>query len=258
MKKIRTALLISGGGSTAEAIIKACQSKKLKGISPVAVISSQPDAGGIEKAKALGIKTYVVEPQKFLNHEAFGNKLLRLFKRLKVDLISQNGWMPLTPPNVVKACEGKIINQHPGPLDPENHLDFGGKRMYGSRVTCALLAYRWITDKDYWTQASTHFVNEKYDQGDLIRTLQMDVPKLGRPTSIAQLKSDPKKLIKTTKEVQKTLLPLEHQNVIETLKMFTKNRTVSEHKRTRPLVENENTQILAQAKRLAIRLFPDG
>ena len=50
-KEVRVAMFISGGGSTAEAVIRGCQDKEIVGIVPVAVISSRPDALGLQKAQ---------------------------------------------------------------------------------------------------------------------------------------------------------------------------------------------------------------
>ena len=71
MQKIKLAMLISGGGSTMEAIINSCKDGELSDfdISPVLVISSKADAPGIQKAKALGIKDediIVINPKDFL------------------------------------------------------------------------------------------------------------------------------------------------------------------------------------------------
>lgn len=166
----RLALLISGSGTTMEAVIKAYQEKRLLGIRPV-------------------------------------------------DLISQNGWMPLTPENVVKRYEGRAFNQHPGPLDPgRSKFDFGGKGMFGSRVTCARVAFEWVVgEKNPWTEATTHYVTEKYDEGDL----------------------------------------LEHQNVIATLQAYAEGKQLG-FRRTKPLIHQDQEQILFQAKKLAIKLFPGG
>jgi folate-dependent phosphoribosylglycinamide formyltransferase PurN len=258
-RELRTALLISGGGTTAEAVIKACQSGELKGISPVAVIASRPDAPGIGKAEALGIASYVVQRKDFFSAATFGNELLRILRELKVDLVSQNGWLVKTPPAVIEEYQGRILNQHPGPLDPGRGLDFGGKGMYGARVVCARLAYAWITGENKpWTEATTHYVTEEYDQGDLIRVSKMEIASLGGPVAVAQLRGAPQQLESRTKEVQAQLLPLEHKNVIATLRMFGERRQGEGYRRKKPLIPRENEEWLNQAKNLAIELFPEG
>ena len=226
-KNLRTALLISGSGTTAEAVIMACQSSELAGIEIVAVIASKSDAGGIEKAQNLGIPTHVVRV----------DDLLVLLKKLRVQLVSQNGWLPLTPKEVVDEYEGMIVNQHPGPLDP-GYADFGGKGMYGARVVAARLIYSQLVGGDFWTEATTHLVTEEFDRGLLLRTERLEFSPGAR-----------------TEDIQQQLLLLEHKNVIETLKLFARGKAVG-HGRKERLVEEKNLSFLDEAKRMAVKLFP--
>jgi len=253
------ASLISGSGTTMEATIKAYQEGKLGGVRPVVVIASRPEAPGLQKAKNLGVETKVVGPGDFATAEAFGEKLLQTLNEYQVDLLSQNGWLPQTPENVVKAYQGMAFNQHPGPLDPgRSKLDFGGKGMYGSRVTCTRVAFEWVVgEKHPWTEATTHYVTENYDEGDLIRVVRLEIPLLGQPVTVAELRENPQTLVRTTKEVQKELLPLEHENVIATLQAFAESNQRG-FRRNQPLVASGQEKILFQAKKLAKELFPEG
>lgn len=257
---LQLALLISGNGSTAESVIKAVNNKILKKITPVIVISSNPQAPGIKKALNLGVKTSVINPANFKDKKEFGENLLEILKNSKIDLVSQNGWMPLTPENVIRTYQRRIINQHPGPLDPGRKLDFGGKGIYGQRVNCARIAYCWLVGRDFWTEATTHFVTELYDQGDLIRTEKLAIPKKNYKRRVSELKKDFKSLIMETQKVQNSLFPIEHQNVIETLKLFAVKGLdgVIGCRRSKPLVPFKDEEILDKAKELAIELFPEG
>jgi len=148
---MKIALLISGGGSTMEAIIKAVQNGVLKNIEPVLVISSKKDAGGIEKARALGIKNediLIIRPKDFLSREDFGEKIISECKKRNVDFIGQYGWMVLTPENVIREYKNMIVNQHPGPLDM-GEPDFGGKGMYGLRVHQARIEFVKKVNRDF-------------------------------------------------------------------------------------------------------------
>lgn len=237
MKTVRVALLISGGGTTAEAVISACQRGFLKGIDPVVVISSRADAPGIMRAKKLRIPTLV----------AGADALLRILQLFRVNVVSQNGWLPLTPPSVIRQYKGNIINQHPGPLDT-GRPDFGGKGMYGKRVICARIAYAWLTGCDFWTEATTHIVTTEFDTGPAIRRVRMSIP----------LSASRRGIIRATNEVAAKLLPIEHANVIATLQMFAARKKLPELRRRMPLILAKNINILLQAKRLAIELFPKG
>src|SRR3989338_6762401 len=140
---LKLALFISGGGSTAEAVIVACRKRILK-MSPSLVVASKSGIGGIEKAHKLGMEkkdVMIVDPQRFATHQSFGAKLISECRKREIDIIGQFGWLPLTPANLINEFEGRIINQHPGPLDPPRS-DFGGKGMFGRRVHASVLLYR--------------------------------------------------------------------------------------------------------------------
>src|SRR3989344_1245413 len=117
---MKICLLISGGGTTMQAIIKACQEGRLKNVEPVLVISSNPEAGGIAKVRALKINDkdiLVINPKDFENREAFGETIIKECKKRGVNFIGQYGWLVKTPENVLNEYKGMIVNQHPAPLD---------------------------------------------------------------------------------------------------------------------------------------------
>ncbi len=255
-ENLRTALLISGGGTTAEAVIKSCKEGRLKGIEPVVVISSKPGVEGLRRAEVLSIPTEIVPRSNFTSREAFGDELLTRLKKYGVDLVSQNGWLPLTPANVVSTYKKRIINQHPGKLDPTGSIDFGGKFMYGDTVTCATIIYSWLTGKDFWTEASEHHVteDEKYDKGKLIKVARFDFERISHPITIADIEQNPQPLLEQTKKVQKSLLPLEHKNVIGALQMFAEGQITDGFIRNETLIPTEFIPIAIAAKALAIKL----
>ncbi|MDE2026053.1 MAG: hypothetical protein KGJ07_06160 [Patescibacteria group bacterium] len=256
---LRVALLISGGGTTAEAVIRSSQSGILKDmVHPAVVIASSPSAGGIAKAQALGVSTEVIDPKAFVSQEEFGKKILEAVTANNVQLISQNGWLPLTPENVVGAFSRKIINQHPGPLDP-GRLDFGGKGMFGARVVCARMLYCFFTKEPHpWTESTVHFVTEEFDKGSILRVAELPFAAPDRKIAPENVESSTpvQEYIKhTTKKLQEELLDLEHENVIQTLVSLSRGDHPSFVREAPLILESE---ALIVAKRLAIRLFPNG
>lgn len=249
-------IFISGSGSTAQAVVKACIDGTIPNTAPVLVISSNPHAEGIAKAHALGVPTITINAKQFSNASEFGAMLLRILSRYEVDIVSQNGWFPLTPQNVITAYEGKIINQHPGPLDP-GHFDFGGKGMYGKRVTCARIAFAWLTGADFWTEATTHHVTADFDKGTIISTEKCTFP-FREAVQYGHVTRHPETLIEATTYVADSLLPLEHRNVIATIAAFGKTGKFPVMKRDAILVKSEYERELKQAKELALKLFPNG
>lgn len=257
---MRVALLISGGGSTAQTVINATKHGKLYGlVTPALVISSDPHAGGLQKAQELDVPCVVIERDMFSTQEEFGKAILTKLADYQIDFVSQNGWLMLTPKNVIEAFTDKIINQHPGPLDP-GHPDFGGKGMFGARVMCARLIYCVLSQGEHlWTEATVHHVTEEFDNGELISVRTLSFARVKDVTQ-RQIEEDVtiQKFIKEqTKQLQQQLLPLEHENVIEALYLFARGNNPVFLRKNR-LVPDENVPLLTFAKKMAIQLFPEG
>lgn len=239
---MRIALFISGGGTTMEAIIKACKNNTLQNIVPVLVVASKSNILGIKKALDLGMQEedVVVLNRRFFNtEEDFGQAILSLCKERDVDFIGQYGWLVKTPWNVCEAYKGKIVNQHPGPLD-NGRPDFGGSGMYGLRVHQARIEFVRKTNRDFWTEATAHYVTSNFDEGKIIKRERVPI------------------FIDDTAEIlQSRVLPIEHKVQIEALKDFSEGK-VEEFYREEPLVREGEENLLEECKKLAIRMYPNG
>ena len=239
---MKIALLISGGGTTMEAIIKAYKSGYLVNVEPTLIIASNSQAGGIEKAKNLGIANeniLVINPKDFSDKNKFGEKIIEECKKRDIDFIGQYGWMVMTPENVINSYKNMIVNQHPGPLDT-GRSDFGGAGMYGLRVHQARLEFVNKVKRDYWTEATAHRVTEKFDEGVVLKRKQVPI-----------LEGD------TAEILQQRTLPEEHEIQIELLKDFSEGR-VQEFHREIPLVFQGEEGILEECKKKAIQMYPKG
>jgi len=239
---MKIALLISGSGTTMEAIIKACQNGMLKNVIPSLVISSSSNAGGTEKARKLGIKSediLIINPKNFKTRDEFGEEIIKECKKRNVNFIGQYGWMVMTPENVINKFKNMIVNQHPGPLDT-GKPDFGGKGMYGMRVHQTRLLFVRKVNRDFWTEATTHRVTAKFDEGVILKRHQVSI----LPDDTAEI-------------LQARVLPVEHQVQIETLQDFA-NKTVLEFHREEPLIRKGEEKILEECKKLAIKMYPNG
>lgn len=237
------ATLISGGGTTMEAIIKACQSGEVP-MEIACVIASDPKADGIEKARRLGIPDkdiIVIDPNDFggkdkkVNQERFGLRLVAELRRHGATVVTQNGWLPLTPKLVIDAYPKTMFNQHPGPV-PE----FGGKGMYGRRVHVAVILFRRMTERDPWTEVIGQRVHEEFDQGVVVKSERVPI-----------LPSD------TVEDLQQRALPVEHRVQIELLKDVTRGK-VREVRRKEVLVKPEEAETLLLVKKVAKLLYPHG
>lgn len=242
---IRTAFFVSGGGSTMDAVLGTVATGELKGIYPACVVASKPQIGALEKATARGMPQNAIHvlEKKSLGVERFGDEILKILRMHEVDLVSQNGWLPMTPDCVVEAYEGRIINQHPGPLDP-GYPDFGGHGMYGKRVHCARLIYAKATECDWWTEATVHRVakaDPKPDRGALLLKRQVSI-----------YPGD------TVDALQQRVLPIEHHTVIEALRMAADGRLQDFERPDRVIRSGRNLDLLTAAKETAIREYPRG
>ncbi len=239
---MRVALLISSGGTTAEQIIFAVRSGRLQNIQPALVISSRSDAPGIQKAIKAGITEediVILSPNTFKDESVFGEAIIQECEKRAVDFIGQYGWLAKTPANVIQKFLKMMVNQHPGPLDP-GRPDFGGTGMYGRRVHAARLHFVRKTNHDFWTEATAQRVAVEFDGGAVLKRKQ--IPILPDDDALS---------------LQKRLLPFEHEVQIETLADFSSGN-VRELGREKPLVAENEYEILEEAKRVAIELFSKG
>ncbi|MCH8244389.1 phosphoribosylglycinamide formyltransferase [Patescibacteria group bacterium] len=240
--QLRLALFISGGGSTAQAIIRASKSGRLA-VQPTCVIASTNRAKGIQLALQEGMAPediLVLKPKEYATPEAFGEAILAVCRARDVDLIGQYGWMPKTPTNVITAFLGRMINQHPGPLDP-GRSDFGGKGMFGKRVHAARLWFVRKTRRDFWTEATAQLVAEQFDKGALLKTQRLKILEDDDPESL-----------------QSRLLLTEHEVQIATLQDFATGQIKVLPPREHPLVFPNEESLLKEAKQVAHTLFPQG
>ena len=239
---MKIALLISGGGTTAEAIIRACNDGRLQKVIVALVIASKTDIPGIARTKAAGVAgndIILLRPKDFSSPQEFGSAILAECKVRGVDFVGQYGWLPQTPANVIEAYQGMITNQHPGPLDP-GHPDFGGEGMYGRRVIAARMLFVRRTNREFWTEATAQRVAEHLDEGAVLGRRQVPI-----------LPED------TVETLQARLLPEEHALQIETLQHFADGK-VKELVRNEPLVRPEEYALLEECKKEAIKLYPHG
>ena len=154
----RIAVLVSGGGTNLQALIDAQKSGIITSGKITLVISNNPDAYALQRAKNTGINTAVVNKKECANQADFEEKLILALEENKTDFIVLAGFMCILSENFTKKYADRIINVHPS-LIPS----FCGKGFYGLRVHEAALEYGVKV-----TGATVHFVNEIPDGGKII------------------------------------------------------------------------------------------
>jgi phosphoribosylglycinamide formyltransferase 1 len=150
MKEQRIAIFASGSGTNAQNIFEYFSENE--NVVVDSMWSNNPDAFALERAKKFDIKTFVFTKNEFRNTSFVVEEL----QKRKVDLIVLAGFLWLIPMNLIQNF--RIINIHPALLPK-----YGGKGMYGIKVHQAV-----VENKDIESGISIHFVNEKYDEGEII------------------------------------------------------------------------------------------
>jgi phosphoribosylglycinamide formyltransferase-1 len=146
------AIFASGNGTNAEAIIE--YFKLHPSIKVALVVTNNPEAGVIKIAHRNKIISAIISKNAMHDPEIMG----RLLTALNIDMIVLAGFLQLVPEYLLQSFPQRIINVHPALL-PKH----GGKGMYGIKVHEAVLA-----NHDTETGITIHFVNEHYDEGEVI------------------------------------------------------------------------------------------
>lgn len=163
-KKIKIAVLISGGGTNLQALIDAEKSGIINSGEISLVISSKEDAYGLKRAENAGIRGIYLPSSKekltkdFKGFKGFEDELSNLIKENNIELIVLAGFMKILSEEFVKKYPNRIINVHPS-LIPS----FCGKGAYGLKVHEMALNYGVKV-----TGATVHFVNEIPDGGEIL------------------------------------------------------------------------------------------
>ena len=155
---LRTAVLVSGGGTNLQAILDAKAAGRIPLAEIALVIASNEKAYALERARKAGIPGIVVHKEKDESIDAYGVRLLAVLGEHRIGLCVLAGFLTILPENVIHAYDHRILNIHPS-LIPS----FCGKGFYGLKVHEAALA-RGVKV----TGATVHFVNEIPDGGDII------------------------------------------------------------------------------------------
>lgn len=149
MKQI--ALFASGSGSNAEKIVEHFKDSSKAQVKMI--LCNNPNAGVIARAERLNIPLLMFEKE-----DLKSGKITEILLENKIDLIVLAGFLWLIPKNLITAFPRKIINLHPALLPK-----YGGKGMYGHFVHEAVIA-----NKEKKSGITIHYVNEHYDEGDVI------------------------------------------------------------------------------------------
>ena len=162
-------LFASGGGSNAEKIISYFLHNKTNKV--VLVLTNNANAGVLAKAESYNIPTIVFDKEELNNCI-----VLRKLQAFNPSLIVLAGFLLKFPGNIIDAYPGRVINIHPALLP-----NYGGKGMYGMHVHRAV---HHIKDKE--SGITEHYVNNNYDEGNVIFQTSVAVDACASPEEVAQ------------------------------------------------------------------------
>jgi len=151
-KKIRLAIFASGSGTNAEAIMNYFQHHQQ--IQVAILLSNNPEAFALERAKKFNVPTKVFDKQQFRESD----EVLTWLKEFEVTHVVLAGFLWLLPERLIQFFPDRIINIHPSLLPK-----FGGKGMYGMKVHEAVKAAG-----ESESGITIHLVNAHYDEGKIL------------------------------------------------------------------------------------------
>lgn len=164
------AIFASGAGTNAQKIIDHFRNSSLAKI--VVIVSNKKKAGVLQIAEKENISSLVIEREKFFSDNCYLEEL----REKKIELIVLAGFLWKIPGPLLRAYPRRIINIHPALL-PKH----GGKGMYGTHVHEAVLA---ANEKE--SGITIHYVDEHYDNGDIILQAKCPVLADDTPDSLAK------------------------------------------------------------------------
>ena len=194
---VNIAVLVSGGGTNLQALIDAERSGIIKSGKISLVVSNNPDAFALERAKKAGIKTAVCNKKEL--GTSFETELIKLLEENKTDIIVLAGFMCILSENFTSRFADRIINVHPS-LIPS----FCGKGFYGLRVHEEALSYGVKV-----TGATVHFVNEIPDGGKIIMQKAVEIKEGDTPETLQK---------RVMEEAEWKILPLSLEKVCSEIK----------------------------------------
>ena len=157
-RPVNIAVFVSGGGTNLQALIDAQESGIIKSGRIRLVIASRSDAYALERAANAGIDAVAISKKMYGSQEAAEKEIEKKLSEYEIDLIVLAGYLSILSADFTRRWDHRIINIHPA-LIPS----FCGKGFYGLKVHEEALRYGVKV-----TGATTHFVNEIPDGGEII------------------------------------------------------------------------------------------
>ncbi len=203
---INIGVLVSGRGTNLQAIIEAVEEGRIEGEISI-VVSDNPDAYALKRAKQYNIETQYIDFNKFKNRENYDKKIEEYLKEKKVDLVVLAGYMRILSPYFIRTYKNKIINIHPALLPSFSGLHTQRQAVeYGVKVS----------------GCTVHFVDEGVDSGPIILQKTVEVKDNDTEESLAE------RILKEEHQIYPRAIQLfsEGRLIIKGRKVFIKKRSI--------------------------------
>ena len=164
---LKIAVLASGSGSNAESLVRYFRDSDVASVK--LIVTNNPKAGVIERAKRLNVDTHVFSPKT-------GSQEVLTILNDHIDVVVLAGYLQMIPKEWTQAFQGRMLNIHPSLLPR-----FGGKGMYGKHVHKAV-SESGINE----TGITIHLVNEAYDEGAVVAQYKVDIEPGAAPEIIEE------------------------------------------------------------------------
>ena len=164
---LRLLVCVSGGGTNLQAIFDAIDAGKIRNAEIAAVISNNPGAYALERARQHNVEAICLSPKSFESREAFNHALTEKVKEIAPDLIVLAGFLVAVPAEMIEAFPNQIINIHPSLIPAFCGV---GVLARGAKVT----------------GATVHFVDSGMDTGPIILQKAVEVQQGDTPKSLQQ------------------------------------------------------------------------
>lgn len=161
----RIAVLVSGGGTNLQALMDAQDRGEIAGGEIVAVLSNNPEAYALERAKKAGIPGYVLTREEYPTARDLTVALVKRLQELDIDLVVMAGFMTIVTEELFQSYANAVINIHPS-LIPS----FCGAGCFGLHVHEKALSYGVKV-----SGATVHFVTQECDAGPIILQKAVEV-----------------------------------------------------------------------------------
>ncbi len=155
---LKIVVCVSGGGTNLQAILDALDEGKITNTQILGVLSNNPGAGALDRARSRGIPGIVMSPKEYGDREAFNEAFTAKMCELAPDLVVLAGFLVKIPPQMVSRFGDRIVNIHPSLIPAFCCVGYYGLKVHekvlerGAKVT----------------GATVHFVNDGMDEGPII------------------------------------------------------------------------------------------